>query len=172
MEKTQSYPTLTKSYCNTCEDLVDFDICDEIITDTFKGKQITFNFKMGKCKCCGSEVATDIDYNYRKSKIKWETYEKLSEKKHTNKQYWVSVLIQDTENSKPWLSSMTDSCISLNKAKNIIEKYRTNYRVLSAWIDTFDENNQKSTVLHECYIDTLGNISNSLKVEYIGTKSY
>lgn len=72
--------------------------------------------------------------------------------------YWVSFLIQDTENSKPWLCSITDGCNSLNKAKDIIQAKYNNYRVLAAWIDTYDENNIKSTVFHECYVDVLGNI--------------
>lgn len=27
------------------------------------------------------------------------------------KLYWVSLLIQDTENSKPWLSAMSSGCV-------------------------------------------------------------
>ena len=38
-----------------------------------------------------------------------------------------------------------------------IERGRGNYRVLSAWIDTFDDDN-KSTVFHECYVDAIGNV--------------
>lgn len=55
------------------------------------------------------------------------------------KLYWVSLLIQDTENSKPWLCAMTDSETSLESAMETIRMGRENYRVLSAWIDTFDE---------------------------------
>lgn len=71
--------------------------------------------------------------------------------------YWVSLLIQDTKNSKPWLCSMTNSCLSLEKAKEVIEKGRNNYQVLSAWIDTFD-NKVKTTVFHECYVNTIGDV--------------
>ena len=73
--------------------------------------------------------------------------------------YWVSVLIQDSENSQPWLSWMLDSRSSLSEAKEIIETYRNNYRVLSAWVDTYGENKVKTTVFHECYVDTLGNLN-------------
>lgn len=73
--------------------------------------------------------------------------------------YWVSVLIQDSENSQPWLSRMLDSRSSLSEAKEIIEKYRNNYRVLSAWVDTYGENEVKTTVFHECYVDTLGDLN-------------
>lgn len=74
MKREAEYPYLEKSYCNECGNLVDFDICIEKLTEQFKGKLITFEFTVGRCKCCGSEVATDIDYNYRKSEAKWEAY--------------------------------------------------------------------------------------------------
>lgn len=74
------------------------------------------------------------------------------------KLYWVSLLIQDKENTKPWLCAMSDGCISLEGAIKIIEKGKQNYRVLSAWVDTFNTNNQKMTVFHECYVNSIGNI--------------
>lgn len=74
------------------------------------------------------------------------------------KLYWVSLLIQDTEKSKPWVCAMSDGCISLEQALKIVQTGRQNYRVLSAWIDVFDENSNKSTVFHECYVDAVGNI--------------
>lgn len=39
-----------------------------------------------------------------------------------------------------------------------IKRGRSNYRVLCAWIDTFDKNNDKSTVFHECYVNAIGNV--------------
>lgn len=72
--------------------------------------------------------------------------------------YWVSLIIQDTENSKPWLSAISSGCVSLEEAMETIKRERDNYRVLCAWIDIFDENNYKSTVFHECYVDTIGNV--------------
>lgn len=74
------------------------------------------------------------------------------------KLYWVSLLIQDTETSKPWVCAMSDGCISLEQALKTVQTGRQNYRVLSAWIDVFDENSNKSTVFHECYVDAVGNI--------------
>lgn len=74
------------------------------------------------------------------------------------KLYWVSLLIQDTENSKPWLSAMSSGCVSLEEAMKTVERGRGNYRVLSAWIDTFDENGNKSTVFHKCYVNAIGNV--------------
>lgn len=74
------------------------------------------------------------------------------------KLYWVSLLIQDTENSKPWLSAMSSGCVSLEEAMETIERGRGNYRVLSAWIDMFDESGNKSMVFHECYVNAIGNV--------------
>lgn len=74
------------------------------------------------------------------------------------KLYWVSLLIQDSENSQPWLCAMTDSCISMKEAMDTVNKGHENYRVLSAWIDTFDEVNKKTTVFHECYVDAIGKV--------------
>jgi len=53
---------------------------------------------------------------------------------------------------------MSDGCISFEEAIKIIEKGKQNYRILSAWVDTFDTNNQKVTVFHECYVNAIGNI--------------
>lgn len=65
------------SYCNDCEDLVEYDIYEEMITEQYKGEEIEFKFKIGRCKDCGSEVATDIQYNTRKSLQKIEAYKKI-----------------------------------------------------------------------------------------------
>lgn len=72
--------------------------------------------------------------------------------------YWVSLLVQETENSKPWLCAVSDGCLSLEEARDVIEKGKKNYRILSAWIDTFDKNNKKTTVFHKCYINAVGMI--------------
>lgn len=74
------------------------------------------------------------------------------------KLYWTSLLIQDTENSKPWLCSMTGGYTSLEEAMKTIQESKNNYRILCAWIDTFDENGNKSTVFHECYVNAIGHI--------------
>lgn len=73
--------------------------------------------------------------------------------------YWVSLLIQDTENSKPWLCAMSTSETNLEDTKKIIKNGRKSYRVLSAWIDTFDESNNKTTIFHECYVNVMGNVN-------------
>lgn len=38
------------------------------------------------------------------------------------KLYWVSLLIQDTENSKPWLCAMSSGCVNLEEAMKTVEK--------------------------------------------------
>lgn len=68
---------LNLAYCNECEDLVEYDIFEEIVTEQYKGEEVQFKFKIGKCKCCGYEVATGIDYNSRKSEEKIKAYKKL-----------------------------------------------------------------------------------------------
>lgn len=64
------------AYCNECEDLVNYEIFEETITEQYKGERVKFIFKVGRCKCCGNEVATDIEYNFRKSEAKIKAYKK------------------------------------------------------------------------------------------------
>lgn len=73
--------------------------------------------------------------------------------------YYVSAIIQNEGDAKPWLCAMTDSEIKLEDAMEVIARARTNHNVLSAWVDMFDENNVKQTVFHECYINILGGIN-------------
>ncbi len=64
------------AYCNECEDLVEFEIVEKKIVEEYKGENVEFIFRVGCCKCCRSEVATDIDYNSRKSATKIKAYKK------------------------------------------------------------------------------------------------
>ena len=50
------------------------------------------------------------------------------------KLYWVSLLIQDTENSKPWLSAISSGYVSLEEARGMIYSGRGYYRLLSVLI--------------------------------------
>ena len=68
---------LKLAYCNECEDLVEYEVFDEIVTAKYKGEEVQFRFKVGRCRCCGEEVATDIDYNSRKSEAKINAYKKM-----------------------------------------------------------------------------------------------
>lgn len=68
------------------------------------------------------------------------------------KLYWVSAIIYDKNDREPWLLAMTDSETTMENAIETINRLKNNRNVLSAWIDTFDENNKKHTVFHECYM--------------------
>lgn len=72
--------------------------------------------------------------------------------------YWVSLLVQDYENGKPWLVEMQTCSLTLKDALKVIHTGRNNYRVLSAWIDCFDKNDEKITIFHECYVNAIGNV--------------
>ena len=72
--------------------------------------------------------------------------------------YWVSMIICDDDGNKPWLCSFTDGITNLSVAKDKIKIMRDQHNVISAWIDVFDKNNNKTTIFHECYIDVMGNI--------------
>ena len=64
------------AYCNECEDLVEFEIVEKEIIEKYKEEDVEFKFRIGCCKYCRSEVATDIDYNSRRSKAKIRAYKK------------------------------------------------------------------------------------------------
>lgn len=68
------------AYCNECEDLVEFDVIERKITEQYKGEMVEFKFDTGRCKCCGSEVATDIGYNTRRLNAKIKAYEHMKSK--------------------------------------------------------------------------------------------
>lgn len=75
-----------------------------------------------------------------------------------NSLFWVSLIIQEEENSKPWLCSRYTGFLKIEEAHKEIQFMREHDRVLSAWIDIY-ENEEKKTVFHKCYIDTFGNMS-------------
>lgn len=72
------------------------------------------------------------------------------------KLYWVSAIIQNQFDTRPWLCAMSQGELSLDKAMEVVANTTENNTVLSIWIDVFDENNIKQTVFHECYIDGFG----------------
>ena len=71
--------------------------------------------------------------------------------------FWVSLIIQEDEKTKPWLCSKSTGFLTIEDAHKEIKFMREYDRVLSAWIDIY-ENEEKKTVFHECYIDTFGHI--------------
>ena len=77
------------------------------------------------------------------------------------KRYWVSMIVQDKGDRRAWLLEFYDSIVdSIEAGIEAINKTRENYTVLSAWIDTFDEDSVKHTVFHECYVNALGYVLN------------
>lgn len=76
------------------------------------------------------------------------------------KLYFMSAIIQDKSGGKPCLLAMSEGDLSLEKAMEKIDFAKKYYIVLSAWVDSFDENNVKQTVFHECYINAFGDIDN------------
>lgn len=72
--------------------------------------------------------------------------------------YWVSCIIFDKGDRAPWKCSAYSSVTSYEEAMKLIDTYRKNHSVLSAWVDIFDSDMNKYTVFHECYVDALGNI--------------
>ena len=76
-----------------------------------------------------------------------------------NTLYWVSYIVQQTPDDKPWVCASSSVCSSMQEALIAIDVGRKYHRILSAWIDVFDENNNKTTVMHECYVDVMGNVN-------------
>ena len=70
--------------------------------------------------------------------------------------YWVSYISND--NLTPKLVACSVGCMSLVEAIENIRTIRHQHIVLSAWIDTFEECDKKTTVFHKCYINAIGKI--------------
>lgn len=103
------------------------------------------------------------DYAKRRLAPYWCEYRKLNiqpPQKGTIEQklYLVSAIIQNKGDKKPWLCTMNNRVLSLDKAKKVIAYMRKNNTVLSAWVDVFNEDNNKQTVFHECYINVFGDL--------------
>ena len=76
----------------------------------------------------------------------------------TSNLYWVSAIVLNDNDKRPWCLPISDGCSNLDKAFDLIKSIRKNNNVLSAWVDTFDENDNKTTVYHECFVDAVGNV--------------
>lgn len=74
------------------------------------------------------------------------------------KLYWVSAIVQNKSDKRAWLCAMSEGELSLDKAMQVIDRLKEINTVLSAWIDMFDENGIKTTVYHNCYINTFGDL--------------
>lgn len=71
--------------------------------------------------------------------------------------FWVSLIIQEDEGAKPWLCSKSTGFLKIEEAHKEIQFMREHDRVLSAWINVYEDEERK-TVFHECYIDVFGRI--------------
>lgn len=69
--------------------------------------------------------------------------------------YYVSVIIQDKNDSRAWRCSDTEGCRDYEEARNLIEKYRSDHTVLAAWI--IDQATQKIRFF-KCYVDITGQV--------------
>ena len=72
--------------------------------------------------------------------------------------YWVSAIIQDSDEAQAWLCSLYGSCLTLEEAMQKIQEMRLNRRVLSAWVELQTEDDQMHVVFHECYVNALGQV--------------
>lgn len=70
--------------------------------------------------------------------------------------YWVSVIMLDKTNNRPISLAIGDCVTDIETAKSMIHQARKNYTVYSAWINTINENEEKQTVFHECYVNAIG----------------
>lgn len=69
--------------------------------------------------------------------------------------YYVSVIIQNKNDSRAWRCSDTEGCRDYDEAKDLVEKYRLENTVLAAWI--FDNAVQKIRFF-KCYVDIVGQV--------------
>lgn len=77
--------------------------------------------------------------------------------------YFPSAIIQ---NDKPRLMFTYTGEISLEKAMEIVNYWKTIHTILSVWVDAFNEDNNKETVFHKCYIDAFGDVGLNEKGYY------
>jgi hypothetical protein len=66
--------------------------------------------------------------------------------------YWVSAIIFDEGDTKPWLCAQTTAQDTLEQAKMCIQTLCKNHNVLDAWVDVVDDKDNITVVYHECYM--------------------
>ena len=64
------------AYCEKCDDFVGFHNSLEVVEDVYKDTKIKYEFYVSRCDECNSEVAPDMNYNYRKVQARLEAYKK------------------------------------------------------------------------------------------------
>lgn len=72
--------------------------------------------------------------------------------------FWVSAIVQDEGKKKPWLLAVNTGELTLTSAEKHVDFIKNNHNVLSIWVDKIDEDNNKETIFHECFIDAFGNL--------------
>lgn len=70
---------LKKSYCERCNDIVDFDIVEQDFVEEYKGTIVRYSFPVGKCCHCGENVPICRNYNYIKAEALINEYKKLND---------------------------------------------------------------------------------------------
>lgn len=75
------------------------------------------------------------------------------------KLYQVSAIIQNEYNPKPWLYTTGKEELNLSKIIEVVDYIRERNTALSMWIDVYDEDNNKQTIFHECYVNCFGQIN-------------
>lgn len=66
--------------------------------------------------------------------------------------YWVSAIIFDEGDTKPWLCAITTAQDTLERAKVCIQTLCKNHNVLDAWVDGEDSCDNTTVVYHECFM--------------------
>lgn len=72
--------------------------------------------------------------------------------------YYVSAIVRMFDSDAAWLYVSTECELDIAKSLDCIERLKTIYFVLSAWVDAYDSNDMKHLVYHECNVDQLGNV--------------
>ena len=79
-------------------------------------------------------------------------------------QYWTNFILRRTDRytkeTKIWHSPTTSPFNTLDETRNEIQlmRNRDDFDVISAWVDAYDNENNKTTVFHDCYINFVGNV--------------
>lgn len=71
--------------------------------------------------------------------------------------FYVSAIVQNKDDSLIWRCDVKEPCLDIERALKQIEFMRKAYRVLSAWIERFDDSGRK-LVFHACYVNVLDDL--------------
>ena len=74
------------------------------------------------------------------------------------KLYFVSAIVQNPNDTKPWLCAASEGKPTFSDALDLVDWMKKNYTLMSVWVDAI-ENSQKDVVFHECYLDCFGGVN-------------